>query len=484
MEEEKMSAEVERRREMGISVGSQNPDRISGATSFLDGIQKKNPTSPPSSGSGSGSDGSSSGTGSGIDSGTNHNYDSHKQRVWKTMMESLKYLENTIVHQAPPAYQRPQTEGDGYRFQHQLSAKQRRLRAQQRRRKRQFEDRRLFAWRQSTGGDTAQAQSQQDDWKKRLNDANKTPLRDNKAHNDRQSQIQVPEVVKSSDCRNWMAQGSCQFNPCRFRHGGSQTGARSGDRRQRDESQVCFGFRARGECKFGQQCKFSHGQSGKRARRMAECKNWMGGQGTCYFGQQCKFIHGQPAAGLRTGWKAEGRNQKPRKNGANSTPLGDGEVNKDKTRQAPGQATDKRAVCRNWKTRGSCTFNPVACKFRHESFEAKPSDERQRDESQICFGFREHGTCGLGARCEFAHERRMAKRTKQEEECKDWTCDGRVRRECQFRHTQQRAIQQNRSLYGEDNQPAMWCPERRRAGTNQAYGYLDYTSPTARRWSC
>merc|ERR1712021_130213 len=73
----------------------------------------------------------------------------------------------------------------------------------------------------------------------------------------------------------------------------------------------CFNFQKHGNCKFGDQCRFSHdgtpgtGGGGGQGRSFGgsmgggqgKCNNWTN-YGNCKFGDQCKFSHdGAPSGG-------------------------------------------------------------------------------------------------------------------------------------------------------------------------------------------
>lgn len=120
-------------------------------------------------------------------------------------------------------------------------------------------------------------------------------------------------------CYQYKDTGSCDYaDRCRFWHGdqppgaqkrefGGRSGGRDFSRNDRGGSQgVCYDFRDNGNCRFGDRCRFSHGDGDndgmdRRERRNDDFRSNRGGsQGVCYnfrdngdcrFGDRCRFSH-------------------------------------------------------------------------------------------------------------------------------------------------------------------------------------------------
>lgn len=112
-------------------------------------------------------------------------------------------------------------------------------------------------------------------------------------------------------CYNFRDNGECQYgDECRYSHGAvggdmgggfvdqGQGGApQGGFRRRRKDPRIvqeCWQFRDKGECEFGDGCKFFHGENDTREidprKNNGPCYNWRD-NGECSFGDMCRFSH-------------------------------------------------------------------------------------------------------------------------------------------------------------------------------------------------
>ena len=145
-------------------------------------------------------------------------------------------------------------------------------------------------------------------------------------------------------------------------------------------SQVCYSFKDTGSCKFGDSCRFSHG-NGDDGNTQAE----------------------------GTFETVRGRNTSSR--GRNNAP---GNSSNEYSRNAPRSYDSSRdtssrpaQLCNQWNENGTCTFGD-RCRFSHgEEYtrSVRPSGNTSGDtsRSQACYAYAENGTCQYGDRCRFTH---------------------------------------------------------------------------------
>lgn len=118
-------------------------------------------------------------------------------------------------------------------------------------------------------------------------------------------------------CRSFQSTGSCRFvGDCKWAHegyvpgadadakaaAGAGAGAGAGPRRRRKKKKaanVCFAFQEEGECKYGDECRFKHGEHDTRdlTRPVGPCFNFRD-NGECQYGDECRFSHEAEAAAV------------------------------------------------------------------------------------------------------------------------------------------------------------------------------------------
>jgi len=79
---------------------------------------------------------------------------------------------------------------------------------------------------------------------------------------------------KAPSCYDFGRTGSCRRANCPFSHVEGQGGVRQRDNNRggRGGDRECFTFRDTGDCKFGDECRFSHGRIERKKERERERK--------------------------------------------------------------------------------------------------------------------------------------------------------------------------------------------------------------------
>jgi len=140
-------------------------------------------------------------------------------------------------------------------------------------------------------------------------------------------------LYKTSLCRNFEAEGDCRFgDSCRYAHGQGELRERT-DQPQFNQ-QRGFGAPSRGGSRGG----FgggSRGGFGGNGGGNAPCRNFHQ-QGSCSYGDNCRFSHDLSNSGGQGGQGGQG-----------------------------GHQQGGSAPCKNWQQQGSCSYGDN-CRFAHE----------------------------------------------------------------------------------------------------------------------
>lgn len=167
----------------------------------------------------------------------------------------------------------------------------------------------------------------------------------------------------------------------------------------------CFQFQEHGECKFGENCRFSHGEQGdnygapqggrgygsgygggrggyrpRPQRSRGACYTFQE-TGECQYGDNCRFQHGD---------------QQPQDGGDFNNFRNDGGYRRGPARSA--------GPCFQFRDQGSCGFGD-GCRFSHNldgDVSAAPAPRRAAG-GGICYNFRDNGDCKFGDGCRFSH---------------------------------------------------------------------------------
>lgn len=205
-------------------------------------------------------------------------------------------------------------------------------------------------------------------------------------------------------CRKFRASGSCRFGDrCRYEHVDG-SGPSDGS-----PSDVCFMFTDSGSCKWGDSCRFRHGDDDTRDLSPPDpsqraCSQLMRG-GDCRYGDECKFSHAlteeqQEIAGEKRAAREArqatrlARNAEGQEDGKRRRPRRDGG-------QGEGRSRSRKDICFTFRDQGSCEYGET-CRFWHGD-----GDERDlialRRSPNACWTFRDTGDCKWGEKCRFSH---------------------------------------------------------------------------------
>lgn len=186
--------------------------------------------------------------------------------------------------------------------------------------------------------------------------------------------VQAPERQDRGECFNFRDNGECDHGDlCRFSHGPD-------DARPRGGPEVCRNY-LQGRCANGDACHRLHEgtpevyvPTPRRARTKGKgaCFAWRD-DGACERGDDCLFSHGETGAEDAGGDYEE----EPRKRRTRAAPKGPGE-------------------CFSFRDEGKCEYGDE-CRFAHGGVAPTP---RPRGE---CFDFRD-GNCDRGDGCRFSHD--------------------------------------------------------------------------------
>jgi butyrate response factor len=171
------------------------------------------------------------------------------------------------------------------------------------------------------------------------------------------------------------------------------------------EAQQCYAFRDNGYCRFGDGCRFAHGDQapaprgndfgwnsnsnnsgyGRSNRRSNNnvCYSFRD-YGECQFGDGCRFSHDMNGAsndnsgsGQRSGYGFNNNNRRNNNYGASK-------------------------LCYSWQESGSCQYGD-SCRFSH----GQANEQKQRSSfrrPKQCYTFRDTGKCEYGNSCIYSHE--------------------------------------------------------------------------------
>lgn len=168
---------------------------------------------------------------------------------------------------------------------------------------------------------------------------------------------------------------------------------------------ACYQFQSEGTCRFGETCRFSHGEAGAED----DAYNAGGGggyrprgrggggggnrmcytfqeQGSCSYGDNCRFSHGENDE-RKTGGFGGG--------GGGGAGFGGGY----------NRAPRSRGVCFTFRDQGSCQYGD-GCRFSHDltGGNGGATGGGAPRKAQVCYKFRDLGNCPYGDECRFSHD--------------------------------------------------------------------------------
>jgi hypothetical protein len=237
--------------------------------------------------------------------------------------------------------------------------------------------------------------------------------------------IPVPprDYKPKGDCHSWAKDKTCRFGDrCRFVHGADdkretyrppraekKDGAK-GDGKPRESAKGEGGRRRRrrGPRGGGGGAGGAAGGAGKGERKTAEkpvaqydkdgveiCRKHQ--QGNCRYGQECTYSHGVPDPKAKPKEPKEakdgGRPRRPRRRGPRREAAGGA---------GAGAGGDKDA-CYDFTEKRACEYGDD-CRFRHGAGDKRDLKQVRRRTNGPCYALRDNGNCEYGDDCRFSHD--------------------------------------------------------------------------------
>jgi len=190
-------------------------------------------------------------------------------------------------------------------------------------------------------------------------------------------------------------------------------------------SNVCYSFQSSGSCKFGSQCRYSHGEDGgaqqggsggfssgggggyrsaPRSGPAGPCYSFQE-SGSCKFGNQCRYTHGdEPTSGSAGGGGAPSRYNTGDRYSSGPRSFGS---------SFGGQRSGGAGPCYEFRDTGVCKFGDQ-CRFNHGAASSgggggdgggdRYESRRERPNGGVCYQFKNAGNCTYGEQCRFSHD--------------------------------------------------------------------------------
>ena len=182
-----------------------------------------------------------------------------------------------------------------------------------------------------------------------------------------------------------------------------------------DKFKVNCVFFSKGNCKYGEKCRYSH--SHKKDKGPEECKYFNTSEG-CKNGRNCPFTHikieseekhKKADAPKADAPKADAPKADAPKADAPKTDAPKADAPKADAPKADALEADapkayvpkyKTIICRN-QVDGNCRFGKD-CHYIHE-FKSEPNKKPSNYKTKLCNSWEKDGSCSYGAKCNFAH---------------------------------------------------------------------------------
>jgi hypothetical protein len=203
-------------------------------------------------------------------------------------------------------------------------------------------------------------------------------------------------------CRMFEKRGKCRFGDrCKHKHVAGEKKVSdkkdAGKKSDQKDGESKTGGRRRRRRGPGDKTEETKVEAAKYDKEGVEiCRNFSQ-KGNCRFGEECTYSHGSPDPNAKPKPGSEkpassGRGGRRRRTRGASSSAGRSSAPK-----APGQ-------CYNFEENGSCEFGDE-CRFKHgdgdkRDFTRKPAKKAPG----VCYNFQENGECEYGADCRFSHD--------------------------------------------------------------------------------
>lgn len=192
------------------------------------------------------------------------------------------------------------------------------------------------------------------------------------------------EIKARGVCFNWTEHGECKFeNRCRFFHGTEEEAEVDAEaRRTKAANKAANGGNDNnynggdGEGKTKKKRRRRKKVLGKDADGNDICRNWMNKQ-ECKFGDDCNFSHNFDPEDF-AGQQSEQQNNEPRKKSV--------------------------GLCFSWRDSQECEYGDD-CRFKHGEDDNRDFAALKANKPKgLCYNFRDNGECQYADQCRFSHE--------------------------------------------------------------------------------
>ena len=160
-----------------------------------------------------------------------------------------------------------------------------------------------------------------------------------------------------------------------------------------DKFKVNCVFFSKGNCKYGEKCRYSH--SHKKDKGPEECKYFNTSKG-CKNGRNCPFTHIKIESEEKPKKAHAPKVNAPKVNALEADAL-EADAPKADALEADVPKS-KTIICRYWVS-GNCHFGKV-CHYIHEP---EPNEKPSNYKTKLCNSWEKDGSCSYGAKCNFAH---------------------------------------------------------------------------------
>jgi hypothetical protein len=195
-------------------------------------------------------------------------------------------------------------------------------------------------------------------------------------------------------CRMFEKRGKCRFGErCKHKHVEGERkpkpkkeAAKKSENKSGDESKSAG--RRRKRTKTGGKTTETKTEAAKYDKEGVEiCRNFSQ-KGNCRFGEECTYSHSTPDPNAKPKAGTEKKSAGGRRRAPRGTDSGAARV--------PGP-------CYSFDEHGSCEYGDE-CRFKHGDGDKRDFSRKPAKKTQVCYTFQDTGDCEYGADCRFSHD--------------------------------------------------------------------------------